>query len=210
MKRFTIQSKFYQIAVLVIATILLTTLISTAWAKYVREVSFSDNVRFTANLAGNLELFEHKAVRDADTGEYTLDASTEVAANSYLLIPGLDVPKDPTVRITNKSAIDAFLYVEVTDTLDGITYAMTDEWLALNITGKTVYVYKGDTAAPKIVDEAFGTGEVKLIKGDVFGVTDQIKPKRLINRSHSAHICCKLPTRPNSPQRRQRRCSRLL
>ena len=177
MKRFSIQSRLYQIAAALLATILLATLISAVWAKYVREVSFSDNVRFTANLARNFELFEHQAVRDENTGAYSLDLTKEVDANSYTLIPGLDVPKDPTIRITDKSAVDAFLYIEVTNALDGVTYAMSSDWLALNIPGKTVYVYKGDTAAPMIIDEAFGTGEIKLIAADKFVVTDLIKNK---------------------------------
>lgn len=110
----------------------------------------------------DLELFEHVANKKTD-GSYTLDTSKKATAgengvyNSYTVMPGVNLPKDPTVNV--KAASGAYyLFVEVTK---GSGFAPvkvgektgtplscnvdTAKWQPLTLTGKDanreVYVY---------------------------------------------------------------------
>lgn len=106
----------------------------------------------------DLELFEHVANKKTD-GSYTLNTNAKATAgengvyNSYTVMPGVNLPKDPTVNV--KAASGAYyLFVEVTK---GSGFAPvkvgdktgtplscnvdTTKWENLNIAGKEVYVY---------------------------------------------------------------------
>lgn len=100
----------------------------------------------------DLELFEHVANMKTD-GSYTLDISKKADAgengvyNSYTVMPGVNLPKDPTVNV--KAASGAYyLFVEVTKG-SGFTGTNpplscnvdTTKWEKLDIAGKEVYVY---------------------------------------------------------------------
>ena len=111
-------------------------------AKYITSVPLSGTVTFEANLADDVTLTEHQATREAD-GSYTLGVET-TNDNSYVVMPGVDIDKDPSFTITNKSSIEVYLYVEIVDTSPGtVTYELTDKWDELGITGRKVYVYNG-------------------------------------------------------------------
>ena len=153
-----------------VAVILLAVLISSAIGKYVTTVSVPGKVTFTAKLAGSMVLQEHKAERNAD-GSYTQTEQIATADlngnyNTYELLPGLDIPKDPHIIITAKTPIEAYLFVEVLENGDVglqdkvITYAMTNDWLKLGDFGKnggTVYVYKGTGTSGKALDHNIGS-----------------------------------------------------
>lgn len=106
----------------------------------------------------DLELFEHVANKKTD-GSYTLDTSKKAIAdengvyNSYTVMPGVNLPKDPTVNV--KAASGAYyLFVEVTKG-SGFAPVKVGEktgtplscnvnaanWEKLDIAGKEVYVY---------------------------------------------------------------------
>ena len=89
-------------------------------------------------------LWEHKAVLQSN-GSYELTAD-EVPTNTYGVLPGVNLPKDPTVEVANLQE-NAYLFLKVTGTLpQGMSYAIDDaNWEALP--GETnVYVYKGAPA----------------------------------------------------------------
>ena len=166
-KRFK-PSKFHIIISLVALFVVACSAVGYVGAKYVKDVPFSGSVTVSADLVEQLELYEHKAVRNGD-GTYKLlndetdpgdeNKHKEVASNQYILMPGVDIPKDPQIRITNKTAIDAYLYIEVVDgTPATVEYALDDCWAELDgVTGKNggkVYVYVKD-GAPVVLDEAF-------------------------------------------------------
>ena len=118
-------------------------------AKYVTTVDLTGAVRFTADLAVDVTLLEHKAERNSD-GSYKLHTTETVATNTYVVMPGVDIPKDPTITITTKSAIPAYLYVEVVgEPPTGVSYDMDSCWEQLDpaaVSGRKVYVYKiGDS-----------------------------------------------------------------
>lgn len=92
-----------------------------------------------------LILREHKATY-AGNGSYTLSQTEEVTTNTYdKILPGVDVSKDPFVRVKGLQ-VDAYLFIEVVDALgDGLTAVVDDEnWTDTGLDGKnggTVYVY---------------------------------------------------------------------
>lgn len=127
--------------VLTVATIGVTT------AKYVHQRSIPGQVTFTARLADKLELAESRAER-LDNGEYTLASDETVSENTYILLPGTDIPKDPKITVTGKTPIEAYLFVKVTDeTNEAITWqADAAHWIQVtgaNLKkGETLFVYR--------------------------------------------------------------------
>lgn len=99
---------------------------------------------------GKFVLYEHKATADT-TGTYTL-GTDEVTSNSYTVLPGVDLPKDPFVRSDVKLALDAYVFVEVVDgTSDALTVTVDDaKWTQLTgVTGPNggvVYYLKSGPA----------------------------------------------------------------
>lgn len=134
---------------LMILTLLIAAIafVGVAFGKYIQTSQFTETLQFNAKLADSFQLLEHEALRQPD-GSYVLDATATETTNEYILIPGLDIPKDPHVVITNKTSIEAYLYVEVVDKTDNgaIVWSMADHWLLLDgLQGKkdkgAVYVY---------------------------------------------------------------------
>ena len=112
---------------------------------------------------GDLELFEHVANKNTD-GTYTLDTANKAHAgengvyNAYTVMPGVNLPKDPTVNV--KAANGAYyLFVEVTkgSKVDDDTLSCTvdgTKWIKLNVDGKEVYAYTTDGKAPAVLTAA--------------------------------------------------------
>ena len=160
MRKMSFRARF---RLLIVLTLLLIALTTFAVGKYITTIEEESTVSFTANLAKDVILQEHKADRNAD-GSYTLTA--EIATpdengyyNSYKLIPGLDIKKDPHIIIQDKTPIPAYLYIEVESTLDTpVTYEIDDSiWYELaGVPG--VYYYK-DT-----IDENFSENPIYILK----------------------------------------------
>lgn len=85
-----------------------------------------------------------------DTTATEQNDADKVTANSYDILPGVDIPKDPTVTVSNLEEY-AYLFVKVSGTLpDGLSYSIDDNWTALNgFNG--VYVYSGSPAEDKVI-----------------------------------------------------------
>lgn len=131
--------------VLLLLLALMGTGIGAAMAKYVYQQQFSARVTFTARLAEKLELLESKAVatQDDPKSNYKLTEKT-VISNTYELMPGVDIPKNPYVRITGKSPIPAYLFIEVVDqTNSAIEISLRPEWTRL--TGEDIVPQYGGT-----------------------------------------------------------------
>lgn len=109
---------------------------------------------------GDLKLFEHVANKNAD-GSYTLDPAKKTDGNAYTVMPGVNLPKDPTVTV-EKASGKYYLFVEVTKgsgfasvtvgegdnakTGTPLSYNVdTTKWEKLSLTGedanREVYVY---------------------------------------------------------------------
>lgn len=136
-------NKKRRIAFLLAVLFCLSAVTFVAVAKYIKDIPFTGNVTFKADLVETFTLTETKAVRQT-SGSYILSGE-QVTQNSYILMPGVDVPKNPMVKITGKTAVPAYLYVEVCSNLPAtVTYAIVSHWKDLGITGPhggKVYVY---------------------------------------------------------------------
>jgi hypothetical protein len=140
---------------------------------------------------GEFVLKEHKVQTNASGAyEYAKDDENElieVAQNEYKVLPGVDLPKDPFVRITEKSEAPAYLYVEVVesenfaaDKANGVfSYSIDSSWLKLNgvtgTNGGAVYVYKGTgSAAAAITNETTGLDDgINIIANQKIQVADK-------------------------------------
>ena len=128
-----------------VLSLMLTYMVGFAYAKYVQTHKTNGSVTITADI-GTIVLQEHKAQKRSD-GSYVLTDNVTVK-NEYILLPGLDVPKDPHVVIEKPNALPVYIYVEVVDgrgSNSGISYYMTN-WTKLGAVtgpnGGAVYFYK--------------------------------------------------------------------
>lgn len=120
----------------------------------------------------DLELFEHVANQKND-GTYALGEATTTEGNTYVVMPGVNLPKDPTVNV--KAASGAYyLFVEVTkgEKVDGDTLSYTvdsSKWINLNIDGREVYAYTADGTNPAILNAALSN--VAILAGNTITVS---------------------------------------
>lgn len=147
---------------LIFAVLLVSMLGGAAFGKYIYSEKLGGKVTITANL-GSIDIWESEANRK-DDGSYSLDQSNPVKSNSYDLLPGLDIPKDPYVAVDKASAIPVYVFVEVCTNLtnDAITFDIdAANWSLLEkngnpIKGKNdgkVYVYIVDGQAAQVTDD---------------------------------------------------------
>ena len=105
------------IAYLLLAVVAATALFSSgAYSKYVTGYEFEATVRYDAALAEQFILEEHKALLQPD-GTYRLSTAETVLEQTYpsSLIPRTYIPKDPYIKVTGKTEIDSYLYVEMVE-----------------------------------------------------------------------------------------------
>lgn len=132
-------------------------------------------------LATNLTLDESEAVQAAN-GSYTLVTATRVSANTYNVMPGMEIDKDPTITITGKTEAPAYLFFEVVNPLDTevYTYSFTG-WTELSgvtgYMGGKVYVY-GDANGTIITNENVAAS-YKILTDDKITVEDDADDLKL-------------------------------
>lgn len=83
-------------------------------------------------LADAMSLTEH-TVTEQEDGSYTIaQGAATTNANSYNAMPGMVLPKDPTITITGKSTAPAYLYLEVVGQLSGdYVWNLENHWKPL-------------------------------------------------------------------------------
>lgn len=185
------------IAIMIIA-INCAALIGVLSAKYIKDYYPVGTLKLSVELDEEVELFEHKAVRqtDGDGSYYLADEFTDskVFTNTYVVMPGVDIPKDPQFYFQKKSAVPIYLYVEIDTVIesadpdmvipDTITYELTENWdLLEGVTGPNggaVYVYKytKDGEEKNIVDSTVFSADkyVSIIKNNTIKVSDSAGP----------------------------------
>ena len=109
------------------------------------------SAKFFDDASKQFILVEHVATDDDKDGRFELTGATTMEGNEYVVLPGVNIPKDPTVIVDGLQS-DAYLYVMMTGPLpDGLSYGIDEnEWETLhNAEGKykDVWVYKGDAAS---------------------------------------------------------------
>lgn len=168
-------NKNRRIAFLLAVLFCLSAVTFVAVAKYIKDIPFTGNVTFKADLVKTFTLTESQAVY-TENGTYSLVPNTSVAGNTYFLVPGVSIPKDPKIILEGKSAVPAYLYVEVIDNLPAkADYTVTSSWKDLDITGPEggrVYVYNTvldnttDLSAPiYILEDNLITVDKELSRG---------------------------------------------
>lgn len=131
-----------------------------------------------SGLVTSLTLDESEAKYVAATGLYELDKESRKQANSYTVLPGTTLPKDPTVHLNDKTDTPAFLYIEVVDNTGGAISCTIDntKWTGLSAAtgphGGVVYQYTG-TALPA------GDSDVTIIQNNTITVNDNEAVKAL-------------------------------
>lgn len=91
-------------------------------------------------------LKEHAIDHQDANGAYVLKTGdADSTGNNYsAVVPGVNLPKDPTVKV-EELAGDAYLYVVVDNQLSGgLTYTIDSKWTAIGTKdNKTLYAYNG-------------------------------------------------------------------
>lgn len=178
-----------QLKLLLVLALLLICTVGGVSAKYITTLNKGSTVKFTAELAEDFILREHEAIR-ADNGTYSLSATTTTTeGQSYELIPGLDIPKDPHVVITGKTEVPAYLYIEIVESLDSavingintklVDYTVANCWKAVDESvkapqhGGTVYVYTDGTSesTPFKLDGSTADLTIEILQADSNGNT---------------------------------------
>ncbi|MBQ2960412.1 MAG: hypothetical protein IJE09_04225 [Oscillospiraceae bacterium] len=85
-------------------------------------------------------LWEHEVVDADKDGKYEFAEATTTEGVEYNILPGVNIPKDPTVDVKNLKA-NAYLFIKVDDTLEfGLNYEVDSCWKAIDA-DNGVYVY---------------------------------------------------------------------
>ena len=199
----TNKKKYLTIASVLLAVVLIIGLVvGLTSAKYKTEKRLTGDVKFTVKLADKILIQEHKAERQND-GSYVLDMNKIVEEQSYLLMPGVDIPKDPFITVEGKTPIPAYLYVEIVEGSNfpaTVTYNVTTDWKLLNLTdeegrpiagpnGGKVYVYNVDV----ITDKNTVTSDGKLVEFQILdyvngSTTDTLEVSAAIPRGTEATL----------------------
>ena len=162
------------VCILVVLVLALAT--GGVFSKYKETVTLNSvNLEVSSGkLASVFSLQEHKAVQKSD-GTYELGTEV-VKSNSYRVLPGVTLPKDPYFTLNKQTKIEAYLYVEVIDNLGskGLSYSLTNDWKALGVKGAKggdVYVYTGGASSAKKITKNFNQNPIKILNDDQITVT---------------------------------------
>lgn len=162
------------VCILVVLVLALAT--GGVFSKYKETVTLNSvNLEVSSGkLASVFSLQEHKAVQKSD-GTYELGTDL-VTSNSYRVLPGVALPKDPYFTLNKQTKIEAYLYVEVIDNLGskGLSYSLTNDWKALGVKGAKggdVYVYTGGANAAKKITKNFNESPVYILEDNEITVT---------------------------------------
>lgn len=157
---------YWSVGILFILTMLSTWLASNLFAKYIVNDSASDSAHVAAG--GEIELYEHEPI--LKNGVYELDLDSKVTGYTYKkVIPGVDIAKDPFVKLNFKAEVDYELYMQVTKSEyfpETVTYKITDDWVLIN-EDKGIYRYKVYLDAATLHDV-----EIKILLNDKLYVSE--------------------------------------
>ena len=180
------KSRISILSLILLAIAVAALIIGLVAAKYVKEVRMPHKITVSADLAKNIEIFEHNATR-TEHGDYETDTS-EVTENEYILMPGVDVPKDPTVRIEGYTGLKAWLYVEIVESADfpaTVTYTAADGWTPLpGLTGPN----GGRIYYRELTNAQTGDLEFQVLKDNTVTVSEKIPRGTTLKLDFYAYI----------------------
>lgn len=130
----------------------------------------------------NIELYEHKY--DAATNTLTAE-TTKTGVDNYKIVPGKNLPKDPTVKVlAGSEACWLFVKVEKTgDFADGVTYAIRDkDWTKGDGTDIPENVYY------RVVPAATTDTEFYMLTGDTTNPNGVVTVKDTLTKEEIAKV----------------------
>lgn len=169
---------YWTVGTLFMLTMLSVWLVSGLYAKYLVSDTTGDSARVAGG--GQMAVLEHEAYETYEnSGVYDLhrDDNHLVPGNAYeKVLPGVDIPKDPFVRVNVENAeVDYELYIKVIPSADfpkTVTYTLTDMWLPV-VGQDGVYKYNGYFDAgsekdniPILKDDTLYVSQYFVGKGD--------------------------------------------
>ncbi|MBP5755790.1 MAG: hypothetical protein J6W93_08120 [Clostridia bacterium] len=126
--------KAFVTALVFVLVIALAAAAGMVTAKYFGEKDVKGSVGLKADLAESITVYEHVANRQTD-GSYKLDSSAVTEeGQTYMLMPGVDIYKDPTVRVTGYTGVPAYLFVvtEVSEYGTALGFNLASGWQSLS------------------------------------------------------------------------------
>ena len=152
-------------AILLVLTVISTRMVCSLYARY----TISDTGRESAGTAAaaglaleeiSVELYSDIAdMVSADT-VYTFGSGT-ADGMEYLVVPGMDIPKDPYISVDGKNQTPCYLYIEVIQehVPETVSFALEEDWILLaDVPGRfggDVYTYR-TIIGPKEKHERIG------------------------------------------------------
>ncbi|MBQ6183249.1 MAG: hypothetical protein IJK33_05115 [Clostridia bacterium] len=133
--------KYFVAALVLVLAVAVAAVASAVTAKYVGQKDVKATIGLKADLAESITVYEHVANRQTD-GSYELDSSAITEeGQTYMLMPGVDIYKDPTVRVTGYTGLPAYLFVvtEVSEYGTVLGFNMADGWQSLSGHGGVWY-----------------------------------------------------------------------
>lgn len=120
----------------------------------------------------NIDLYEHKYDADKNLLDATKEVRDATTNNNYIIIPGVNLPKDPKVTVTAGSE-KCWLFVKVEETgtfvKDKVTYELNfDGWNTGDDDNIPANVYY------KMVDASENEFSLNLLKGNQIAVSDEL------------------------------------
>jgi len=96
--------------------------------------------------AGQVDIFENEAYFDDETYSYQLRDDSIVSRNTYpVIVPGMEIEKDPFIRLYGNNEVSYYLYLEVRAS-DRVRYELSSVWSVTNDIaashGGTVYKFQ--------------------------------------------------------------------
>lgn len=118
-------------------------------------------------LSSNFVLKEHKVTYNEATAAYSVDSNTEVTSNDYSgVAPGMEIPKDPIVKVNVKSGASAYIFVKIVDSASLITWEKADGWTVISQAAEgdvttTVLAYNSIVTGGTAEQDAAGTFDLE-------------------------------------------------
>jgi len=118
-----------------------------------------------------------------DFGNYTLDMDGELTnGNTYDVVPGVTLPKDPFVQLKRTNTTPAYLFIEVVNEAStAFSFDIDDtQWKALGINGNNggaLYVHSTDKTNAVVLEDVDTT--YNIIKNKAVKVDDGESAKEL-------------------------------
>lgn len=163
------------VGILIVLTLFSTWLLYGFYAKYTVSGDTGDSARVAKGV--DIKVLEHEVELITDKTEavendrvYKLNEKNEVEKFTYsVVLPGVDLPKDPFIKIEGVPEVTYELYITVDDSKlpDTVTYEIDTEKWTEPPEGSKTYKYKG------VIDSNFDGKKIYILKNNEIKVSEK-------------------------------------